>query len=264
MRYCGGDRDVTANGFLYPAGGGTGPYFDRQDNKAKCHWKVGVAVDQLVFDVLPGNATVLGESFLAAVLQGVFDSAELTLERAFMGAYGDTSSGTVILFAGRVADIDCGRSLATFTVNSHLELLNISLPRNLWQASCVNNLGDASCTVDLSGYAVSGAAATGSTASVVAASLGNATGYFDLGKIIFTGGANAGLWRGVKSWVAGSAGASGTVSLLAPFPAAPAAGDGFTIYPGCDKSLGANGCAKFSNTAHFRGFPYVPTPETAV
>ncbi|MGH6975639.1 MAG: baseplate hub protein, partial [Stellaceae bacterium] len=54
LRYCGGDRDITANGNLYPAGGATGPYFDRKDNKAKCHWKVGVEVDQLVFDVLPG------------------------------------------------------------------------------------------------------------------------------------------------------------------------------------------------------------------
>lgn len=264
LRYCGGDRDITANGFLYPAGGATGPYFDRKDNKAKCHWKVGVGVDQLVFDVLPGNASVLGAPFLSATLTGIFDGAELTLERAFMPQYGDTSAGTVILFAGRVAEIDCGRSLATFTVNSHLELLNLNLPRNLWQAGCVNMLGDASCGVNLASYAVSGAAASGSSAGAVLALLSQATGYFDQGKISFTSGANAGLSRGIKIWIAGSGGAPGTVSLIAPFPAAPASGDAFRIYPGCDKTLDAGGCPKFANTARFRGFPYVPTPETAV
>jgi hypothetical protein len=29
-------------------------------------------------------------------------------------------------------------------------------------------------------------------------------------------------------------------------------------------ALGRNGCAKFANTTRFRGFPYVPTPDTAV
>jgi hypothetical protein len=65
----------------------------------------------------------------------------------------------------------------------------------------------------------------------------------------------------VKSWVAGS---PGTIALLAPFPNAAAAGDAFTIYPGCDKTLDANGCAKFANTARFKGYPYVPDPQTAV
>ncbi len=261
LRYCGGDRDISAGGNRFPAGGQSGPYFDRKDAKAKCHWKIGVEVDTLVFDVLPGSATVLGAPFLAAVRQGVFDGAELQLERAFMPTYGDTSAGTVILFAGRVAEVDAGRSVATFTVNSHLELLNLQMPRNLYQPGCVNNLGDASCAVSLASFATSGTALAGSSASVLTASLAQATGYFDQGKLTFTGGANAGLWRSVKSWVAGS---PGTLSLLAPFPNAPAAGDAFTLYPGCDKTLGTNGCAKFSNQANFRGMPYIPTPDTAV
>lgn len=38
----------------------------------------------------------------------------------------------------------------------------------------------------------------------------------------------------------------------------------FTAYPGCDKTNGSGGCAKFANTARFKGFPFVPVPETAV
>jgi len=131
----------------------------------------------------------------------------------------------------------------------------------LWQPGCVNSLGDASCGVNLASYAVAGAAAAGSSAHVVMASLAQVTGYFDQGKIAFSAGANAGLTRSVKSWVAG---APGTIALLAPLPNAPQSGDAFAIYPGCDKTLGGNGCAKFANTARFRGFPYVPTPDTAV
>lgn len=259
LRYTAGDRDITAGGNLFTS---QGPRVDRSSNKAKCHWKTGVAVDTLVFDVMPQPSDrVNGQAFLAAVVQGAFDGAELTLERAFMASYGDTSAGTVILFAGRVAEIDLGRAVATFTVNSHLELLNLQMPRHLWQPGCVNSLGDACCGVDLSTYAVSGVVAAGSSASSVNASLAPATGYFDQGKISFTSGANAGLARSVKSWVQGSPGA---VALLAPLPNVPQPGDAFAISPGCDKTLGPNGCAKFANTARFRGFPYVPTPDTAV
>lgn len=259
LRYCSGDRDIASGGNLFSA---QGPRIDRKDNKAKCHWKIGVEVDTLVFDVMPQAMDLVnGQPFLAACVQGAFDGAELQLERAFMATYGDTSVGTVIMFVGRVAEIDFGRAIATFTINSHLELLNLQLPRNLWQPGCVNSLGDASCGVDLSSFAVSGSAAAGSSPSTIAASLGQATGYFDQGKIAFSSGANAGLTRSVKSWVAGS---PGSVALLAPFPNAPAAGDAFAIYPGCDKTLGTNGCAKFANTARFKGYPYVPDPQTAV
>jgi uncharacterized phage protein (TIGR02218 family) len=259
LRYCAGDRDISAGGNLFTS---QGPRIDRKDNKAKCHWKLGVEVDTLVFDVMPqATDLVNGQAFLAACVQGAFDGAELQLERAFMATYGDTSVGTVILFVGRVAEIDLGRAVATFTINSHLELLNLQLPRNLWQPGCVNSLGDASCGVTLASFAVTGSAAAGSSQSAVAASLGQATGYFDQGKIAFTSGANAGLTRSVKAWVAGS---PGTIALLAPLPNAPAAGDAFTIYPGCDKTLDANGCAKFANTARFKGYPYVPDPQTAV
>jgi uncharacterized phage protein (TIGR02218 family) len=259
LRYCSGDRDITAGGRLFTS---QGPRLDRKDTKAKCHWKIGIAVDTLVFDVMPqASDLVNGQPFLAACVQGAFDGAELQLERAFMASYGDTSTGTVILFVGRVAEIDLGRAIATFTINSHLELLNTQLPRNLWQPGCVNSLGDASCGVDLASFGIGGSAASASSASVIAATLVQATGYFDQGKLAFTSGANAGLTRSVKSWVAGS---PGVIALLAPFPNAPAAGDAFTIYPGCDKTLGPNGCAKFANTARFKGYPFIPTSETAV
>jgi hypothetical protein len=268
LRWTAFDTDVIANGNTFASGAPGGPFFDRQDNKAKCHWKIGVEVDTLVFDVVPGSATVNALPFLQACRLGVFDGAELQLERAFLappvgGVYPPVaaSAGTVILFAGRVAEVDLGRSLATFNVNSHLELLNLNLPRNLFQSGCVNSLYDAACGVSKASYAVTGIAAAGSTPSLVNATLAQASGWFDQGSIAFTSGQNAGFARTVKSYTAGS---PGTLSLIAPFPFAPAAGDAFTAYPGCDKTNGAGGCAKFANTARFKGFPFVPVPETAV
>lgn len=260
LNYCGGDKDVVWNDITWSSGIPNGPFFDRKDNKAKCHWKVGVEVDTLVFDVLPGSSAVLGEPFLWAVKQGIFDGAELTLYRAFMPTYGNTAAGAVIMFVGRVAEIDAGRSLATFSVNSHLELLNLNMPRNLYQASCVNTLFDASCTLNASSFAISGSIAYASAANMFYATLNQISGYFDLGAVTFTSGANNGISRTVKHY---SQGAPGTISLIAPFPVTPAAGDAFTITPGCDKQQST--CAtKFANLTHFRGFPYVPENSTAV
>ena len=33
-------------------------------------------------------------------------------------------------------------------------------------------------------------------------------------------------------------------------------GANLTLYPGCDKTLGVNGCAKFSNQLNFQGEPH--------
>jgi len=268
LRYTSFDTDIVANGNTYSSGSVGGPFFDRQDNKAKCHWKIGVEVDTLIFDVVPGTSTVNSVPFLQACRLGAFDGAEMTLERAFMtpatgGFYPPISvaAGTVILFAGRVAEIDLGRSLATFNVNSHLELLNLNLPRNLYQTTCVNSLYDPACGVVKASYAQNGTAASGSTASTINATLSQATNWFDQGSIIFTSGQNTGYARSVKTYTNGS---PGTLTLIAPFPFAPSPGDAFTAYPGCDKTTGSGGCAKFNNTARFKGFPFVPVAETAV
>lgn len=259
LNYCGGDKDIVWNGITWSASGTTGPYFDRNDNKAKCHWKVGIEVDTLVFDVLPGSSTVLGDPFLSAIRQGIFDGAEMTLYRAFMPTYGNVAAGTVIMFAGRVAEIDASGSLATFSVNSHLELLNQNLPRNLYQSGCLNTLYDTACTLNQASFTVTASAGASSTQSIVNTALTQATGYFDLGVITFTSGANNGISRTIKTYVQGS---PSTVNVIAPFPTAPNSGDTFSIVPGCDKQQST--CQnKFSNLANFRGFPYVPENSTA-
>lgn len=269
LRYTSGDQDVVANGFTFLAGGQTGPYFDRTNNKALIHQKIGLDVDTFVFSLMPGSAQIFSVSFQTAVKFGLFDGCQLLLERAYMPTYGDTSCGTLRAFLGRASSIDCGRSVIIFSIAAMTELLNLQLPRNLYQSSCVNNLGDKACGVDLSPssiYKAPGAtvASTSTTAAIIANGISAWSifpGVFDQGKLIFTSGILTGLQASVKSVVFGS---PSTISLLAYTPRPPAIGDSFDIYYGCDKTLGGNGCPKFANTARFRAERLIPQPTTAL
>lgn len=265
FRCTSGDQNITANGLLYTAGGQTGPYFDRTDNKAKIHCSVGTSVDTLVVDVIPGSATILGAPMQAAFRSGVFDACEVMLERAFMPTYGDTSRGVPRIFVGRIGEVQIGRSVITLNINSHLELLDLLFPRNVAQAMCMNNWGDTACGVTQASYMTTGtltgtpgiASMTGTLASSFAA------GTFDLGKIVFTSGTLNGYSESVKS--CGLSGTTATLLLTGFLPGAPSAGDTFNLFYGCNKSLtDSNGCAKFANQARFRGMPFTPAPVTAV
>lgn len=261
LRYCSGPSDINDGTNTYAAGGVVGPYFDRKDNRAKVSWKLGVGSDSLVIDVLPGSSTVLGLPFLSACVVGTFDGADFALSRAFMATYGTVQTGcSVLMFKGRIAEIDASRSMATMTVNDYRELFNQNMPREIYAASCANTLYDANCTVNPALFSDPGTVLIGSTSTKIFANLPHGTGFYDLGKLTFTSGALNGLTVGVSSWVAGT---PGSITLIIPTAITPAAADTFTIYAGCDRTLGNGGCAKFANQANFRGFPYVPAPETA-
>jgi uncharacterized phage protein (TIGR02218 family) len=261
LRYCSGDVDIVSGGNTFTAGGTTGPYFELDGGRPLAKWKAGLEVDTMSIDVLPKNATVQGVSFQTAIKNGLFDAADFQCERAYMPTYGNVSAGTIVIFSGRVGEISpVGRQKATFTINSHLELLNISLPRNLYQASCVNTLGDSACGIALGSYGVSGSCLSPVAAGFIWATLGQATGYFSYGKVLMTSGANSGLSRGVRAYTNGN---PSLVQLLSPFPQPPAIGDTFTIYPGCDKAM-TTCFSKFNNIARFRGQPFIPENSTAV
>lgn len=258
LRYSAGDQDIVYDGDTYPCGGTAGPYFERIGKSGGLFsQKIGLEVNTLEFDVIPKDAEVEGFPWLAAVRYGMFDGATVELFRAYMPTYGDTTAGVVNIFTGLVTEVFCDRSHATFHVASHTELLNMQMPRNLYQPGCMNTLYDTACTLNRASFAVNSAAGSGCTLSVVTTSLSQASGYFDLGTIVFTSGNNDGITRSVKSFASASA-----INLLTPLPFAPANGDTFTIYPGCDKT-NSTCSSKFSNLANFRGQPFIPQPETS-
>lgn len=272
LRYTTCDRDVGYSGTSWLSN--SVRVEPASEHNALFHAKVGLDVDswQVVFfprsvDDLTGAAypdTIGSTPWLAAAAAGALDGATCTVDRAYFGAPLPapqaaplTPVGVLRIFAGRVAEVDMGRSGACVTINSHLELLDVQMPRNLFQAPCRHRLFDAGCSLVASGYAASGICAAGSNRNIIVSTIGTppASGTYTLGRIMFISGLNAGFARSVRSWD----GVNWT--LISRLPFAVAVGDAFTAYPGCDKQYST--CESFGNSANFGGQPFIPAPETA-
>lgn len=157
-----------------------------------------------------------------------------------------------------MADVAVDRIAIGLTCKSDVELLSMPFPNNLYQPGCGNTLYNAGCTVSKASYQIASAVAAGSTAQVLnAAGFTRPTGYYEIGTVTMTSGALLGQVRPIKIFTLGS---PSVITLMRPFPAAPAVGDTMTVLPGCDK-LQATCTTKFNNLAHFRGMPGIPAPE---
>ena len=203
---------------------------------------IGIQSDGLDVQIYPASTDQFGgTSWEAACWQGQLDGATVQLERAFMPAWGNTTPGTVVLFAGRVSDLRVSRTMIELKVRSHLELLNIEMPRRLWQPQCNHNFGDAMC-----GYnrvlglnadgtptgvgAVNFACGAGSTSSVIEGWTGSGLYYLRH--------ADRGDRRQHRT-AAHDHGLFGddALPLKLAFLSAPAPGDEFQALPGCDRTL---------------------------
>lgn len=218
----------------------------------------GLEADSLKVSLL-GTTTYAGIPWQQAVANGLLDAARVTLQRAFMPEWGDTTPGFLWMFSGRVSDVDLTRNEVHLTVKSDIELLDRPFPRNIFQPGCTNTLFDSGCGVVKASFTTATSTLTGSTTSLLNFTSAQATGYFDLGTIAFTTGPNAGAKRTIKTHTSGT---PATLALSLPLPFTPGIGDAFQVIPGCDKTR-LGGCTKFSNTARHRGFQYIPRPETA-
>ncbi len=164
--------------------------------------------------------------------------------------------GAVLLFQGRVSTVDAvGRIAARITVASDLVLLDVDMPRNVWQPTCNHVLFDSGCGLPKEAFGGAGVVGAGATPTRIP--WAGASPAYAQGTLTVTGGANAGATATIKT-----ADATG-LTLAYPLQTAPAVGDTFVAYQGCDHTL-ATCRAKFANAARFRGFPFVPTPETAL
>lgn len=209
-----------------------------------------------------GDAThaVNGVPITQFIENGGFVGANLMVERALAPDPWSTIVGTYQRFSGRfsqVTELTDLYDIATFS--DWREILDQNMPPQVYQPNCRHVLGDSRCTIDLSTYAVTGtvSASPSPTSTVFATNLAAADAYYGLGKIKFTSGANAGLWRTVKSYTH----STGLVTTIIGFPSPPAVGDAFTIYPGCDLTSGT--CTtRFANLIHFGGEEFTPVPET--
>ena len=289
MCYASVDIDITWNGNTFLSRG-------LLLKRSRISLTKGAEVDTLEISVYPTTATIGGISWLAAVRNGALDGAAVKLERIFFsglpvpisqpsgvlttdagapitvspGGEGiDIATsldapgapvGTITLFTGKVSDIDpIGRTAASLKVASMTELFNTQFPINVYDPGCIWALYGAGCGIAAATFTASGSVTGSPTTTDFTTSLTQADYYFNGGVIVFTSGPLTGSQKTVKSYL----NTGGAIQPVIAMATLPAAGNTFTIYPGCDRTMDT--CdGKFSNLANYRGFPFIPLPETGV
>lgn len=245
------DVDIVANGQVYSS---TGPSFQG----AKYSLVRGMQVSTLDLKMLVGpDDRIAGVPWFLAARSGALKNAQVVIEKAFMPDWGEAAE-TMGVFTGYVNESSDGELDVTLSVVSDSNRLNTQVPRSVFQAGCMRTLYDAGCGVPREPFTVTAAVQDAPNRYSFTASLGQPDNYFALGELIFLTGQNAGVRRSVKSYQ------SGRIELSYPLVFDLASGDAFLVRAGCDRTRGAEGCAKFNNLPNFKGTPFIPPPESAV
>jgi uncharacterized phage protein (TIGR02218 family) len=230
----------------------TGPLITR----SKLALVAGIQVDEMAVAITPrASDLVAGVPLLRLARVGGLRGCEVLLEWAYLTTAG-VLQGVLPKFAGRASPTGYDGSTIHLAVKSELERLMVQMPRDVYQATCLNTLYDAGCGKARAAYTVTASVVSASSASAFTTGLTQPAGHFEQGVLRFTAGLNAGVGRTVRSY------AGGAFSFALPFPFAISPGDAFAVYPGCDGEL-ATCSGKFNNRARFRGQPFIPAPEVA-
>jgi len=194
------------------------------------------------------------------ILDGRWDNAEVEIWRV---NWQDVSQ-RVLMRRGAIGQVRRGRVQFVAEMRSQAHVLNQTVGRT-FQASCDASLSDARCGVNLNDPAYKGAGTVVTVAgdrSFAASGLSAfADGWFALGTVTWTTGANTGRKAEVLTQAVGATDV--TVTLLEA-PVRPiSTGDTFDVTSGCDKRF-ATCKAKFANAVNFRGFPHIPGQNTVI
>ena len=245
---------ITGNGNTWTVGPGL--------YRGKVRWTLGTSVDDLDVTITDNSSTTIGGvGLMASIRAGGLLGATLQVDRCYWGVGQALPVGALFVFSGTVGEVKGGRHSVDIKVNSPLSLLDTQLPRELWQAGCLNTVFDSACTLQVATYSVTATAtsATDAQRSNFSTNLTQADQYFSQGYAVGLTGLNAGIQRAVKTYLH----AGGTLTVPQPWPFAVAIGDTFTVVPGCDGTQST--CTnKFANVIHFRGQPYIPTANTVM
>nr|WP_281502893.1 DUF2163 domain-containing protein [Ancylobacter crimeensis] len=236
------DDDLTVDGTAFRAIGGVAA--------AEMTAGLGFAVDGSEVSAAL-TSDLLDEADLAA---GLFDGAAAELLLA------DWSAPTrfVLLRRFHVGEVRREDGAFTAELRSPADRLNEIRGRRFTSA-CDADLGDARCGIDLTlaAYRAAGTVLAVEGASLMAVSglAAFASGWFGAGRFVLASGPAAGFACEVKTHRI----EAGTVriELWQRPPETLAAGDGFVVTAGCDKSF-ATCRDRFGNGRNFRGCPHMP------
>lgn len=205
----------------------------------------GMAVDNLDAMVIIDGDTVT-ESDLRA---GLFRYADFIIREV---NWKDVSLGSRIIRAGNLGEITINKS-GTFVAEARGVLQPLQETYGRVYGLCDADLGDTRCGFNLSSRQQSGVVTAVATRGLFSVN-GVADDTFIGGKVTWTSGLNNGLAMEVKNWTGSP---SDTVELFEFMPFNIAAGDTFTITPGCAKTL--TDCRdNYDNVVNHRGHPFIP------
>lgn len=217
--------------------------------------KTGLSVDNLDASGLLDDQVITESD----VIGGKYDSARHEL---FIVDYEHLDYGKMILLAGRVYELRLVDQVFTAQLGSLSALLSrqvgpVSSPR------CrVKQFGDPQCGLDLNGnHPDNGLPLTLSAQSITAITgalsftfdSSHPDGFFDNGKLIFTGGLNTGLAIEVKRYT--QTGGVGVVIVQEPLLAPFQVGDLFTVQAGCSRTYAK--CREYRNVKNMRAEPFI-------
>jgi uncharacterized phage protein (TIGR02218 family) len=210
---------------------------------------LGLNVDGL--DV--AGALASGSLTELELAKGFWDNAAVTI---FLVDWQAPSRRT-ILFSGSIGEVSRSGSGFVAELRSLSHALNQPTGR-LYGRLCDADLGDARCGVDLDDPDFRADGAVVEVRSMKRFTTTGLNGYpagrFTRGRLLWTSGANAGAAMEVSRHAKPD---EIIIELFEDMAAAPAAGDGFTVTAGCDKT--AKTCRRvFGNVVNFRGFPDIP------
>ena len=251
-RWSSGDTALQVAGELYALGPGI--------TRTRIRWAVGIQTDTMTLTLTDiAGELYNGQTLAAFVRAGGFDGAELRVDKVFWGVDSAGPVGALHWFTGFVDDADGSRHQAELKVSSFTKLLDVLVPGPIYGTQCANTVFDPVCGLAASAFTVNStaASATNTFRNTFSHGLAQPAGWFSLGRITMTGGANAGITRTCKQHTATQ------LIALQPWPFAVAPGDTFAIVAGCDNLPGT--CAtKFNNRLRYRGQPLIPVPETTL
>jgi uncharacterized phage protein (TIGR02218 family) len=200
-----------------------------------------------------GALTSLSEHDLAA---GLFDNAAVEIWRVNWAA----PEQRVLMRSGTLGEVKRGKCAFEAEVRGLTQAFNQPVGR-VFAHGCDAVLGDARCTLAITSVAGTVGTVTDNRRFAASGLGGYADGWFARGKLTFTSGANAGRAMEVKRHTL--AGSVVSLELWQAMSETVAAGDGFTVTPGCDHAFTT--CkTKFANAVNFRGHPYMIGGDAAL
>jgi uncharacterized phage protein (TIGR02218 family) len=252
FRYANYGMDITLpDGSFYTS---KGPSFTRD----KIGLSSKIKVDEMnVTITVDSTDKIGGVPMMHVANNGGFDCAKLTLSFCFMDSPG-VVVGAVEMFGGDISINNGGGLDLSLKVKSSAQRLDVEYPPRRYYPTCPYTLYSAGCGLNIATFTV-----YGTVTSIIAGAyhfgtnLNFSSGYYNNGGIEFLSGALTGAFAPIK--YSNNTG----FELLIPLNIAPAVGDTFRVYPGCNKT--SPECdSKFGNFTKNRSTPYIPLKESIV